>query len=87
MLNYLDAEQTLHARGLTIDIKSYLFVLQVVLGEDMRVAYANTFDATECKKHIATEEEDDYFNSLKNPKRDLWCVGSVIYFLISNLDL
>lgn len=72
MLNYLDAEQTLHARGLTIDIKSYLFVLQVVLGEDMRVAYANTFDATECKKHIATEEEEDYFNSLKKDAETLY---------------
>ncbi len=33
------------------------------------------------------DNSHDYFNSLKNPKRDLWCVGSVIYFLISNLDL
>ena len=33
------------------------------------------------------DNSHDYFNSLKNPKRDLWCVGAVIYFLISNLDL
>ncbi len=33
------------------------------------------------------DNSHDYFNSLKNPKRDLWCVGSVLYYLISNLDL
>lgn len=64
----------------------------VIVSEDIsEVSYVNfgvpyVQDLLDIYKDIP-DNSHGYFNSLKNPKRDLWCIGAVIYFLISNLDL
>ena len=55
MLNYLDTQNILFTRAIKINIELYLFVAQVVLGEDKAVAYGMMY--TEDKQSAI-----DYFN-------------------------
>lgn len=63
MINYLDTANTLHTRMIEYTPEQYFFVLQVVLGESVDVAYAVTFDTEGFRRNIATEDEDKYFAS------------------------
>lgn len=65
MLNYLDTANMLHTRLVNFTPQQYLFVLQVVLDEDLCVAYANTFDTTDFKRNVPSEDEEDYLASLR----------------------
>jgi hypothetical protein len=44
-------------------LQEYMFVLQVVLGERLEVAYANTFDTAEYKRNVPSEDEEEYLAS------------------------
>ena len=63
MINYLDTANALHTRMIEYTPEQYFFVLQVVLGESVDVAYAVTFDTEGFRRNIATEDEDKYFAS------------------------
>jgi len=64
MLNYLDTKCVLFTRGVSFDLKQYLYVVQVVLGEDKSVAYGMTFDRENFVKAIGSEDEDDYLSKV-----------------------
>lgn len=60
MLNYLDTKTVLFTRGITFDVKQYLFIEQVVLGEDAATAYAMVYDRENFVRNIGTEDEQEY---------------------------
>lgn len=64
MLNYLDTKSVLFTRGVSFDLKQYLYVVQVVLGEDKSVAYGMTFDRENFVKAIGSEDENDYLSKV-----------------------
>ena len=64
MLNYLDTKSVLFTRGISFDLKQYLYVVQVVLGEDKSVAYGMTFDRENFVKAIGSEDENDYLSKV-----------------------
>ena len=64
MLNYLDTKSVLFTRGVSFDLKQYLYVVQVVLSEDKSVAYGMTFDRENFVKAIGSEDEDDYLSKV-----------------------
>ena len=64
MLNYLDTKSVLFTRGVSFNLKQYLYVVQVVLGEDKNVAYGMTFDRENFVKAIGSEDEDDYLSKV-----------------------
>lgn len=71
MLSYLDTVNVLHTRTINFDVKEYIFVLQVVLGEDPCVAYANTYDTTMFKRMIGTDDETDYLARQKTAAENM----------------
>lgn len=60
MLDLLSTQNVLHTRLVDFTLQEYMFVLQVVLGERIEVAYANTFDAAEFKRNVPSEDEEEY---------------------------
>lgn len=60
MLDLLSTQNQLHTRLVDFTLQEYMFVLQVVLGERIEVAYANTFDTQEFKRNVPSEDEEDY---------------------------
>ena len=62
MLDYRDTHNALHTRLVDFSPQEYFFVLQTILGEDKRVAYASVYDKEEFKRHIPSEDEEDYLN-------------------------
>lgn len=60
MLNYLDTKNVLFTRGISFDLKQYLFVAQVVLGEDKATAYAMIYDRENFLRETGTEDEQEY---------------------------
>lgn len=64
MINYLDTSNALHTRMIEYTPQQYFFVLQVVLGESIDVAYANTFDVENFNRALQTEDEEKYLASL-----------------------
>lgn len=60
MLNYLDTKNVLFTRGVSFTVEQYLFVAQVVLGEDATTAYAMIFDRENFVKKTGTEDEQEY---------------------------
>jgi hypothetical protein len=60
MLDLLSTQNTLHTRIIDFSLQEYLFVVQVVLGERIEVAYANTFDTAEFKRNVPSEDEEEY---------------------------
>ena len=60
MLSYLDTKTVLFTRGVTFDLKQYLFVAQVVLGEDASTAYAMIYDKKNFVKMTGTDDEKEY---------------------------
>lgn len=65
MLSYLDTKNVLFTRGVTFDLKQYLFVAQVVLGEDATTAYAMVYDTKNFVKETGTEDEQEYLAKFK----------------------
>lgn len=65
MLSYLDTKNVLFTRGVTFDLKQYLFVAQVVLGEDATTAYAMVYDTKNFVKETGTEYEQEYLSKFK----------------------
>ena len=63
MLDLLSTQNQLHTRLVDFTLQEYLFVLQVVLGERLEVAYANTFDTAEYKRNVPSEDEEEYLTS------------------------
>ena len=66
MLNYLDTQNNLHTRMVDFTLQEYLFVTQVVLGEDIRVAYASIFDTADFKRNVPSEDEEEYLSKFKH---------------------
>lgn len=60
MLDLLSTQNQLHTRLVDFSLEDYMFVLQVVLGERLDVAYANVFDKAEFKRNTSSEDEEDY---------------------------
>lgn len=60
MLSYLDTQNVMHTRGVSFTLKQYLYIANVVLGEDKSVAYGMIFDTENFNKNIGTEDEDEY---------------------------
>lgn len=60
MLDLLSTQNQLHTRLVDFTLQEYLFALQVVLGERIEVAYANTFDTQEFKRNVPSEDEEEY---------------------------
>ena len=65
MLDYITAKQTLHTRVIDFTLEEYMFVVQVVLGEDIRVAYASVFDPDGFKHNVPSDDEEEYLNGFK----------------------
>lgn len=65
MLDFQYTLNTLHARGVRIDEKQYLFVLSVVLGEKPSIAYGMVYDLKNLKQALETEDEERYISSVK----------------------
>lgn len=63
MLDLLSTQNQLHTRLVDFTLQEYLFVLQVVLGERIEVAYANTFDVQEFKRNVPSEDEEEYLTT------------------------
>lgn len=66
MLSYQDTQNTLHTRLVEYTPQQYLFVLQVVLGERIEVAYANVFDVQDFKRNVPSEDEEEYLAKQKH---------------------
>lgn len=60
MLSYLDTKNVLFTRGITFDINQYLFVAQVVLGEEKAVAYGMIYDREKFLRETSSEDESEY---------------------------
>ena len=71
MLNYIDTQNALHTRTIDYTLEEYFFVLQVVMGEDIRVAYANSFDSAEFNRNIPSEEEEEYLDQYKQVAQNM----------------
>ncbi len=71
MLDYLSTANTLFTRTITYAPQEYLFVLQVVLGEQVEVAYGNVYDVANFKKNVPSEEENDYLATLRRDALNL----------------
>ena len=65
MVSYQDTVNAMHVRTLNITLSEYLFVLQVVLGEDIAVAYASVYDTAEFNRNVPSEDEDDYLSKVR----------------------
>ena len=63
MLDLLSTQNQLHTRLVDFTLQEYMFVLQVVLGERLEVAYTNTFDTAEYKRNVPSEDEEEYLAS------------------------
>lgn len=66
MLNLLNAQNALHVRTIDFSLEEYFFVLQVVMGEDIRVAYANVYDTAEFNRNVPSEDEEEYLEKYKH---------------------
>lgn len=80
MLSFIDTYNALHARLIDFSMQEYMFVAQVVLGEDVRVAYASVFDEKEFKKSVANDEEDEeYLNKFTHDAEVLLSQQSCVH--------
>jgi len=66
MTGYLEASSTMHARGIIIDEKDYVFSLMLSLDIRVEEAYAFAYDCNEFKKCVGTEDEEVYLLSKTN---------------------
>ena len=66
MLDYEYTKNTLHARGIKVSIKQYLYVLNVVLGEKPSIAYGIIYDGDAFKKALDEDEIERYISMVKD---------------------
>lgn len=66
MISFGEISQTLFNRGISVSIEEYVFCVNIVLGEDVRTAYAIAYDPKGFKQVLDTELEEDYLNSKKD---------------------
>lgn len=78
MVGYLEAVSTMHARGIAIDEKDYIFTLMVVLNESPQNAFALAYDTAELKKVVGTDEEDSYLSAKKKDAENKLLQQSII---------
>ena len=71
MLDYISTQNQLHTRLVDFTLQEYLFTLQVVLGERIEVAYANTFDVQGFKRNVPSEDEEEYLAQFTSKARSL----------------
>ena len=71
MLDLLSTQNQLHTRLVDFTPQEYIFVLQVVLGERLEVAYASVFDTAEFKRNVPSEEEEEYLAQFRQKAQDL----------------
>ena len=71
MFDYREFSNRLHIRGVDFDIKTYLFVLMVCGGEDVAVSYGLTHDEGEFKRHVPSEDEEEYLASIRRTAEQL----------------
>ncbi len=64
MLNYLDTKSVLFTRGVSFDLRQYLFAIQVSIGEDKSVAYGMIFDKENFFENIDTDKEEEYLSKI-----------------------
>lgn len=65
MIGYIEAMNTLHTRGYTMDANDYMFALMIVVDNPIENAYAFAYDREEMNRHIGTESEDEYFSKVR----------------------
>lgn len=70
MFDYREFSSRLHTRGIDIDERMYLFAIMACAGEDECVAYGLSYDLTEFKRNVPSEQESEYLSWLKG-KADL----------------
>lgn len=63
MLDYIELQEKLHARGLSFDLRQYLFCMMVALEENKNVAYCMIYDQENFKRNVPSENEADYLSS------------------------
>jgi hypothetical protein len=71
MLDLLSTQNQLHTRLVDFTLQEYFFVLQVVLGERIEVAYANTYDTAEFKRNVPSEDEEEYLAQFRQKAKVL----------------
>lgn len=71
MLDYLSTQNTLHTRTINFTPQEYFFVLQVVLGESIEVAYASVYDTAEFKRNVPSVDEEEYLAKHKSNAQNL----------------
>lgn len=71
MIGYIDALNTMHTRGVSIDERDYIYTLMIVLGEEPQNAYAMAYDQANMRKNVGTEQEEVYLSSLKKEAENL----------------
>ena len=62
MLDFLSTQNALHVRTIDITLEEYLFVLQVVMGEQPALAYASIYDKEGFKSNVPSEDEEEYLS-------------------------
>lgn len=63
MLDYIEMLERLHTRGLSFDMKQYLFCMMTALGENKNVAYCMVFDTENFNRNVPSERELEYLSS------------------------
>lgn len=71
MLDYLSTLNAMHVRTIDVSLQDYLFVVQVVLGERLEVAYASVFDTSEFNRNIPSEDEEEYLAQYRETAQNL----------------
>lgn len=65
MFDYREFSSRLHTRGVNFDERLYLFTMMACAGEDESVAYGLSYDLQEFKKHVPSEDENEYLASVR----------------------
>ena len=65
MIGFIEALNAMHTRALSISYKDYLFALLITLGCDKEQSYALSYEPQEMNKVLGSEDEDTYFDGLK----------------------
>lgn len=83
MLSYRDTKDALRIRLVEFTVEEYLYALQIVLGEEERVAYASVYDPDNFDKNVPSEDEEEYLETFAESARELaesqQCVQLISY--------
>lgn len=70
MLDFIGVQNSLATRGVVVDERQYLFVLQCVMGERPAIAYSLIYDPKGFKECVNTDDETEYLAE-KNQEAEL----------------